>query len=231
MKRREFLKQSATTAAGATALAAGAAPAILLADSKRSAKNPIVGVGEHRYECLHNWGQLPAFLTWQTTHGVTIDEEGLIYITHMGYGDTPLDTVVVFDPHGRYVRSFGKEYHKGGHGIDLRKEDGVQYLYLSDIYHRQVVKTTLRGEVVWKRSYPQEPGVYQKLEQYSPTNVAFAPDGGFYVGDGYGRTTSINTTRRRIGSARGAVWARRRGSSIRRTACGGTTGPDARRRW
>jgi hypothetical protein len=28
--------------------------------------------------------------------------------------------------------------------------------------------------------------VYQKGGKYSPTNVAFAPDGGFYIGDGYG---------------------------------------------
>jgi hypothetical protein len=185
MKRRDFLKQSATTAVGATALAAGA-PALLRADDHPSRKNPIIGQGEYRYECLHNWGQLPAHLTWQTTHGVTIDEDGFIYIKHMGYGDTPMDTIVVFDPDGRYVRSFGKEYHKGGHGIDVRKEGGQQFLYLSDIENRQVVKTTLHGEMIWKRSYPKEPGVYHKLEQYRPTNVAFAPDGGFYVGDGYG---------------------------------------------
>jgi len=54
MKRRDFLKQTATTAAGATALAAGAAPAILLGDSKRRARNPIIGQGEYRYECIHN---------------------------------------------------------------------------------------------------------------------------------------------------------------------------------
>jgi hypothetical protein len=184
MKRRAFLKQT-TTAMGA-ALASGAAPALLLADDRSGTKNPIIGQGDHRYECLHDWGQLPSHLSWQTTHGVTIDEAGLIYIKHQGYGDTPMDTIVVFDPDGRFVRSFGKEYHKGGHGIDIRKEGGTEFLYLSDIENRQVVKTTLKGEVVWKLSYPQEAGVYQKLEQYRPTNVAFAPDGGFYVGDGYG---------------------------------------------
>src|SRR5438309_267003 len=183
MKRREFLKQAA---AGAAVLASGAAPGLLHAEDRATGKNPIVGAGEHRYECIHNWGRLPDHLQWQTTHGITIDEAGFIYIKHMGYGDTPLDTIVVFAPDGRFVRSFGKEYHKGGHGIDIRKEGGQEFLYLSDIYNRQVVKSTLHGEVVWKRSYPVEAGVYQKLEQYRPTNVAFAPDGGFYVGDGYG---------------------------------------------
>jgi hypothetical protein len=181
MKRRDFLKGTA-----AAALASGVGPLMLNASDKAASKNPVIGQGEYRYECLHNWGRLPDHLRWQTTHGVCIDEAGLIYIKHLGYGDPPLDTVVVFDPDGKYVRSFGKEYHKGGHGIDVRKEGGEQFLYLSDITHNQVIKTSLKGEVVWKRTYPKEPDVYKNDSQYRPTNVAFAPDGGFYVGDGYG---------------------------------------------
>jgi hypothetical protein len=125
-------------------------------------------------------------LRWETTHGVTVDAAGFIYIKHQGHGGTPLDTICVFDPQGKFVRSFGKEYYPGGHGIDVRKEGSEEFLYLSDIHNRQVVKTNLKGEVVWKLSYPVEAKVYQKLDQYRPTNVAFSPDGGFYVGDGYG---------------------------------------------
>jgi hypothetical protein len=184
MKRRDFLK---STAAGAAALAAGsAAPAFIGAEDKAGSKNPIIGKGEHTYECVHGWGELPDNLRWETTHGVTIDEAGLVYIKHQGHGGSPMDTIAVFDPGGKFVRSFGKEYYPGGHGIDIRKEGGEEFLYLSDIHNRQVVKTTLKGEVVWKLSYPLEAKVYRKLDQYRPTNVAFAPDGGFYIGDGYG---------------------------------------------
>ena len=63
---------------------------------------------------------------------------------------------------------------------------GEEFLYLCDIRNRGVAKLSLRGDVVWLRAFPKESGVYQKAEQYCPTNVAFAPDGGFYVGDGYG---------------------------------------------
>ena len=50
-----------------------------------------------------------------------------------------------------------------------------------------VTKTTLKGELVWAKGRPQEPGVYKDPKaKYSPTNVAFGPDGGFYIGDGYG---------------------------------------------
>ena len=51
---------------------------------------------------------------------------------------------------GRYVRSFGKDLHKGGHGIDVRKEGNEEFLYLCDITHRHVIKTTLKGEVIWR---------------------------------------------------------------------------------
>jgi hypothetical protein len=184
MKRRDFLKQ--TAAAGAATWVSGVAPRVLHASDKAGTKNPVIGKGEHRYECLHDWGQLPPHIRWETTHGVTVDEAGFIYIKHLGFGKNVMDTIVVFDKDGKFVRSFGKEYYRGGHGIDIRKEAGEEFLYLSDIHHRHVSKTNLKGELVWRRTYPTEPGVYKKAEQYSPTNVAFAPDGGFYVGDGYG---------------------------------------------
>jgi hypothetical protein len=184
MKRRSFLKKSA---AGAAALAASSAPLFVNMTAKAGDNQPVVvGAGEHRYECNHHWGELPSHLKWETTHGVTVDEAGLVYIKHQGHGKHEMDTIVVFDPAGKFVRSFGKEYYPGGHGIDLRKEGGEEFLYLSDIYHGKVAKTNLKGEVVWKIGYPKEPEIYQKGKKYSPTNVAFAPDGGFYVGDGYG---------------------------------------------
>jgi hypothetical protein len=185
MRRRDFLKR--TAAAGATLLAAGRGPLILGAADKAGSKRPVVGAGEYRYECIHGWGELPANIQWQTTHGVTIDSEGLVYIKHQGHGGKPaLDTIVVFDPQGKYVRSFGKGIHPGGHGLDLRKEGGEEFLYLCDIAHGEVLKTTLKGEVVWKFGTPKEPGVYKDKKRFVPTNVAFAPDGGFYVADGYG---------------------------------------------
>jgi hypothetical protein len=181
MRRRDFLKQ--TAGAG---LAAAAGPAILGAADKAGTRNAIVGEGEYRYECIHNWGELPSHLRWETTHGVAIDAEGLVYVKQQGHGGAARDTILVFDPKGKFVRSFGKEYYPGGHGIDLRTEGKEQFLYLSDIAHGIVAKTTLKGEVVWKMGVPKEPDVYKKGMAYKPTNVAFAPDGGFYVGDGYG---------------------------------------------
>ena len=177
MQRRTFLSAS---------LAAGLTPVAITAREKSGTKNAIIGKGEHRYECFHDWGNLPNGARWETTHGVCVDGAGLIYVKQQGHGGTPKDTVLVFDPKGAFVRSFGKQYYPGGHGIDLRKEGGEEFLYLCDVHNRQVIKTNLQGEEVWKFCYPTEAHKYTRVKQFSPTNVAFAPDGGFYVADGYG---------------------------------------------
>lgn len=176
--RRDFLK-----ATGAVALAAP----FVHASDKSGSKPAIVGEGDYRYECHHGWGQLPDSIKWGETHGVTIDADGFIYIKHRSDAAEPLDAIVVFDPEGKYVRSFGKVYHGGGHGIDIRKGGDQEFLYLSDVKHSYVDKTDLKGEVVWRKERLPEPEVYKDPKvRYVPTNVAFSPDGGFYIADGYG---------------------------------------------
>jgi hypothetical protein len=181
MQRREFLSRSL-----AAMLASGIAPLAVTARDKSGTKPSVIGSGEYTYECDHHFGELPSKIKWQTTHGVAVDAEGLVYVTHQGYGKEVMDIIVVFDPKGKFVRSFGKIYHTGGHGIDIRKEGGEEFLYLTNSWRRTFSKTNLKGEIVWTMSIPEEPRKYTTVEQFSPTNVAFAPDGGFYVADGYG---------------------------------------------
>ncbi len=131
------------------------------ASDKADSKNPVIGQGEHRYECFHGWGEVPSSIHWFETHGVAIDKAGFIYIKHRAGGQKPKspdqaqDTIVVFDPDGKFVRSFGKEYHGGGHGIDIREENGQEFLYLSCMMPvNLVVKTDMKGEVVWIKEAP-----------------------------------------------------------------------------
>lgn len=154
-------------------------------DGNFGSRGAVIGVDGNRYECHHGWGQLPAQIHWHETHGVAIDAAGLIYITHRAPAD--VDTVVVFDPTGKFVRSFGKEYAGTGHGIDIRSEGGEQFLYLTFTRpQRKIVKTTLTGERIWEFQQPVESGKYADVTDFNPTNMAFAPDGGFYAADGYG---------------------------------------------
>ena len=182
--RRDFL-----TTAGAAAMTLASGPLIeapfVHADDKSGTKLPVVGVEGHKYSCHHGWGQLPDHIKWQETHGVAVDAVGLVYITHRAPKD--VDTIAVFAPSGKFIRSWGKEYSGGGHGIDIRKEGKEEFLYLTWTRPQsKVTKMTLTGEKVWEMQQPTASGKYTDASQFNPTNIAFAPNGGFYVADGYG---------------------------------------------
>jgi hypothetical protein len=188
MTRRGFL------AAGAVV----AAPYILKSEDKSGTKNPIIGEGEYKYECIHDWGQLPSNIKYGNTHSVVEDSQGHIYIHHTVYKDSPSpDSVVVFDDKGKFVRSFGPMFRGGAHGLFMSKEGKDEYLYFCDEKHGIITKRTPKGEEVWTMGYPQDSPIYQKGPgstgpggaaglNYRPTNFAIAPNGDFWVGDGYG---------------------------------------------
>ncbi|MEY4917482.1 MAG: hypothetical protein RL616_1395, partial [Verrucomicrobiota bacterium] len=105
LNRRDFLKRT-----GAVTAFLAAAPYVIAQD-KTGTRPPILGVGEHQYECIHDWGELPAGHVYGNTHGVAVDAQGHIHIKHtVGKGATIDDAVVVFDADGKFIRSWGKPY-------------------------------------------------------------------------------------------------------------------------
>ncbi len=170
-----------------------AAPLILNATNKSGSRKPILGEGDHKYEVTHDWGVLPANIRYGNTHGVCEDSHGHIYIHHTVHATSEsADSMVVFDHKGKFVKSWGKEFKGGAHGLHIRKEGGHEFLYLCDTQRGVMVKATTNGEVVFTLGYPKEaepyarPGADGKPIKYSPTNIAIAPNGDFYIGDGYG---------------------------------------------
>ena len=183
-----------------------AAPLILGAQDKAGTKAPILGDGAFQYEAIHDWGQLPNNIKWGNTHNVVEDAQGNIYVHHTVYADSESpDTMVVFDRNGKFIRSWGREFRGVAHGMWLRKEGSEEFLYLTvnaanARLHPQpdlpatVLKTTLKGEIVWKVQGPPDIPAYHVAEGapqpasplYNPTNLAIAPNGDVYVADGYG---------------------------------------------
>lgn len=186
--RRQFLGALGT---GLAATVAG--PTLLHATDKAGSRRPIVGSGAFTYEVHHDWGELPAGLKYGNTHGVAEDAQGHIYVHHTVHATSDQhDTMVVFDAKGRFVRSWGREFEGGAHGLHIQQEGRDEFLYLCDTKRALVTKVTPRGEMVWQLGYPKESPQYPvKADgspgvKYSPTNVAIGPGGDVYVGDGYG---------------------------------------------
>jgi len=135
----------------------------------------------------HDWLTPPEGLLWGDTHGLAQDSSGRIYVAHtVHHTSSRSEAVVVFDREGQYLSAFGAEFRGGAHGLDLRREGAEEYLYHCDTQRRLLVKSKLDGDVVWQASFPKESGKYESEGRYCPTNVAFAPDGDLFVGDGYG---------------------------------------------
>lgn len=192
VSRRRFLQNTAI------ATAALAIPRVLTAQ-KADPKRPVIGSGEHTYEVIHDFVKLPDKFTWQTTHNVAVDREGLVYVIHEGREDQKdHPSIFVFDEQGKYVRSFGKQFQGGGHGLEVITEGKEQFVYVTAYQQvKSFAKLTLKGETVWEKRAPMASGVYLKDEDtkpmkrwgadaFMPTNFAFMPDGSFYLADGYG---------------------------------------------
>ena len=193
--RREFL----TTAAAAPLVS----PILLGMQDKAGTRAPVVGEGAYTYEAIHDWGELPPHIKWGNTHGVVEDAQGNLHIHHTVHQTSQsADTVVVFDRNGRFVRSWGRQVRGVAHGIHLQKEGSEEFLYLTVTAANPkmtpqpelqacVIKATLTGDIVWTIQGPPDAAVYkaaadEKPKFYNPTNLAVAPNGDVYVGDGYG---------------------------------------------
>jgi hypothetical protein len=142
-----------------------------------------LGVGAYTYEWIEGWAELPAGVQLGYTHGVVTDSRDRVYIFNQSR-----HAVLVFEPDGTFIRSWGKQYAAGAHGMFLSREDGGEFLYLVDYEIPQIAKTTLEGEVLFTVGTPQRNDLYGESKKYKPTFACTAPDGGFYVFDGYGQS-------------------------------------------
>jgi len=110
--------------------------------------------------------------------GAVIDKAGNIYVST----DTPRG-IVVYSKEGKYLRSVGPTRL---HAMELREEDGTEYIYGARPNDHQVVKLKLDGQSVWTIEYPKEAEIFKDEKGFNPCAVTVAPDGSIFVADGYG---------------------------------------------
>lgn len=116
--------------------------------------------------------------------GVVIDKAGNYLVTT----DTKRG-ILVYSKEGKFTRAFGPSHV---HGLELREEDGVEYIYGARPSGHEVVKIKLDGEQVWTLRYPAEAKngenpIYKNGNEFNPCAVTVGPDGSIYAADGYGK--------------------------------------------
>ncbi|HMQ91368.1 MAG TPA: 6-bladed beta-propeller [Flavilitoribacter sp.] len=189
--RRTFLKTAATAAAG---LSVAPAFSFSIINKPRPVDDLIIGHGEYRYKVYKDWAKISAVHNpLLNCHEMVQDQKGRLLMI----GDHTANNILVFDKSGKLLDYWGTQY-PGGHGLTLTNEGGEDFLFIVDCgYYTdktgqgraqagQVVKTTIDGNVVFNIGHPRTIGIYKDDERFQPTEVAVAPNGDFYVADGYG---------------------------------------------
>ncbi|WP_299115042.1 6-bladed beta-propeller [uncultured Winogradskyella sp.] len=178
MSRRKFLKQSSCLAAGLLTY-----PMYGNAFSFSDSKDIIVGHNSHRYKVDLNWGNLDASKTpVNDCHEMVQDSKGRIVLLT----NEVKNNVIIYDKSGKLLETWGADY-PGAHGLTLVKENGEDFLLITDYERHQVIKTTIDGKVVFTIDYPSEIAAYSSKGDYRPTETAVTDNGDIYVADGYGK--------------------------------------------
>jgi len=139
-----------------------------------------MGCGAMTFDTVPGWGlRADGKSPLGATHGgVVIDSAGHIYTSAQ-------QGVFVFTPEGEVVKTYlGKDY-TNIHDMEIRSEDGVEYIYGARNNAEEAIKFKAHGgEVVLRLPFPEESGV-EKPKVYRPTAVTVAENGDIYVADGY----------------------------------------------
>ncbi|HVY73391.1 MAG TPA: hypothetical protein VG890_01095 [Puia sp.] len=172
MKRKQFLKQAALGSAGLY-ISKG-----LFAKSK----NPVYGHNGMQYTMDADWGKLdPSVHPVNDCHEMIEDAKGRIFLLT----NETKNNILIYNKSGKLLDYWGHDF-PGGHGLTLFNENGTEYLFITDIVKHQVYKATLDGRILMTIGVPLETGVYEKAEEFVPTETVVDENGDFFIADGYG---------------------------------------------
>lgn len=140
------------------------------------------------YDRVADWPRMADPSSLAEVADVAVGPDGRIYAFTRG-----ADPVIVFDPNGEVLHSWGRGTFTGPHGITV---DGDRVFCTDYLDHTVRIYDTAgriietlgtpglasdTGIVLGERPLDKEAGPFNM-----PTNVAVAGDGSFYVADGYG---------------------------------------------
>lgn len=142
------------------------------------AESLIVALGEQRYRVIRPWGRPPANTGFDLPSQLGVDAAGCVYVFQRS--GVP---VIVLDPEGNYLRSWGVGVMADPHGIYVSPSGTV---FCIDRDAHQVIAFDLEGREkfrIGERHAPRHGAPFNH-----PTDIAEAPDGELFVSDGYGNS-------------------------------------------
>jgi DNA-binding beta-propeller fold protein YncE len=141
---------------------------------------------ESRYTRVDDWAQLPPGYAWGTMSAVAIDARGNVY----GFQrDDPTSKVIVFDAHGKHVKTWGEGAFPYAHGMRALR-DG--FIWTTDRQAQLVLKFDADGKQLFALGQKNVAGTMESTDAFNgASDVAMAENGDIFVSDGEGQNTRI----------------------------------------
>ena len=158
---------------------------------------PVSLLGAHNdlpnpYRSGMSWGQLPEGRRWGSTASITTAPDGKLWAVDRcgvsGAGGTTcagvnasVNPIFQFDASGKLLKAFGAGMFVSPHKLSVDKEGN---LWLADNGGQQVFKLNQDGKVLLTLGKKGVAG--PGMDEFdAPTDVAIAPNGDIFVGDGH----------------------------------------------
>ena len=139
-----------------------------------------------------SWGELPAGRKWGSSASISIAPDGKLWVvdrcgasgaggTTCGGANASVNPVFQFDTSGKLLKSWGAGMFVSPHKLSVDKEGN---LWLADNGGQQVFKLSQDGKILLTLGKKGIAGMGDD-EFDAPTDVAIAPNGDIFVGDGH----------------------------------------------
>ena len=150
----------------------------------------------NHYQRQKDWPDLPAGLKLGNPTGMGIDSAGHLLVFHRASKKWPLigtfskdlipdATILEVDPKtGKLIKEWGKNTFIMPHGLTIDNQNNI---WVTDVGLHQVLKFDHNGTLKMRVGEAKIAG-NDSTHFDQPTDVAIAPDGSFYVSDGYGNS-------------------------------------------
>ncbi len=141
------------------------------------------------YRVVKDWAQLPQGWNFGECSGVAVDRHDNVWVFNRGK-----HPVIEFDSKGKMLQAWPEVAVVSSHGMRVDADGNVWGI---DVKGHVVVKYSPAGRVVMILGNRQgTPGNNDSKDAFAePTNIAFEPNGDFYVSDGYVNSRVIKFNR------------------------------------
>jgi len=138
------------------------------------------------YHLVEHWAQLPPGTEWGVMTAVGVDAQNNVYAFQRS---EPTSKVIVFDAHGKHLRTWGEGAFTYPHGLRVL---GDGFVWIADRQMQQVLKYDATGKLMLSLGRKGVAGDNNSTDAFNgASDVVTAPNGDIFVSDGEGGNSRV----------------------------------------